>query len=117
MAVLVHADKIAQSTTFSSGYRAIKADFGSGYSQVVKSGINDKDEQVNISWRGITAAERNDIINFFDALGAHTHFDWQPPNSTYSKKWRLDPNSSSYSEQTATGNHYDLSVQVSRVYV
>lgn len=117
MTTLVHADRVSQATSFSSGYRATTAEFGSGYSQVVKIGINDKKEKISISWQGISATERNDIITFLDTIGAHTHFDWQPPNSSVSKKWRLIANDAAYMEQTATGNFYDVVIQVERVYV
>jgi phage-related protein len=62
----------------SVSFRALKAQFGDGYSQVAQDGINSRSESWPLEFFG-TESETAPIKAFLDRHGAWKGFLWTPP--------------------------------------
>ena len=64
------------------------AQFGDGYEQRTRFGINQNPKEWNLSWQNITEANSDSIETFLDARAADgASFDWTPPAEATSYKW------------------------------
>lgn len=54
--------------------RVLKAEFGDGYAQRAADGINNNPLESAPRWTNLTEAEKNTIINFFDARAGYEAF-------------------------------------------
>lgn len=59
--------------------RVRKTQFGDGYEQRTRFGLNTDPEEWDLSFSERTAAERDEIRNFLAARGGVESFDWTPP--------------------------------------
>lgn len=109
MATLPLQDKISQNSNKETEYRTLVTNFGGGYTQRAADGINFRREKWSLIFEGLDATERQTLRDFFDGLGAHITFDWQPPNSPSTKKWRVK---SRVKEQVFAGDIFNMSVDV-----
>ena len=85
-------DKADQSSSLSRSERVITAQYGDGYRQTATFGINPQRSMWNINLFGLSTAERNLFWNTFDVIGQHDIINWQAPNDTTTKKWRIASN-------------------------
>lgn len=67
--------------------RIIVAQFGDGYSQRVRDGLNNDMAVWDLAFNNQTTANATSIETFFATQGGTTVFDWTPPNSASSKKF------------------------------
>lgn len=112
-----YSSRVSQNTQQSIGYRAFEAMFGSGYSQSVKIGINDQSQNVTLVIPGLTIAELTILKDFFNSLGAHSPFSWQPPTESAPMLWKLKANDeSALSIVNSAGVHFTLSINAVRTY-
>lgn len=65
--------------------------FGDGYEQVLRFGLNQNPKVWNLTWQNITESNADTIEAFLDARADDGDaFDWTPPDSATSYKWRCD---------------------------
>ncbi len=61
--------------------------FGDGYSQRLRYGLNTDLKVWTLTWQYITEADSDTIETFLEARGGAEHFDWSPPDETETYKW------------------------------
>jgi len=61
--------------------------FGDGYSQRLRYGLNTDLKVWNLKWENITESESDTIEAFLDARGGAESFDWSPIDDTETYKW------------------------------
>lgn len=67
--------------------RVRSVQFGDGYSQRLRYGLNTNPKSWSLTWENITTANANIIEAFLDARAGAESFDWTPPDSTSNNKW------------------------------
>lgn len=85
--------------------RVLASQFGDGYQQVAKDGINNKVQNWPLVFTG-TADRIREIAAFLDARGGAEAFTWTPPLATVPGLYRA----AKYSPQHLGGDTYRLSV-------
>jgi phage-related protein len=61
--------------------------FGDGYSQRLRYGLNTDLKVWNLTWEHISETDSDTIEAFLEARGGAEHFDWSPPDETNTYKW------------------------------
>jgi len=73
--------------------RTRKVQFGDGYQQRLRFGLNTDPKEWSLTFSNRTDAERDNIIAFLQARAGVESFDWTPPQGTAGKficeKWDL----------------------------
>lgn len=87
--------------------------FGNGYEQRVPMGINYKRDVWQVTWEGLTSAEKTTIVNFLEAISDGSYTNWTTPYDAVSKKFVLD---GEWSIQDIGGNIYAVSCTLRQVY-
>ena len=75
------------SSSLAKKYRVLKAEFGEGYTQRSRDGINSIQRTYNAVWNNILSANALVIKDFLDALGGADSFEWQHPEDTAAARW------------------------------
>lgn len=88
-------------SNFSDGAKLYRAEFGDGREQVSAMGINNIVRTRTLVFDALTAAELQDLIDFFDDLYCVLSFDYQVPSDSISRTWRETEGQRSYSPSTA----------------
>ena len=73
--------------TKSSSPRVRNVQFGDGFSQRLRYGLNQDAKQWDLTWQNISEADSDTIEAFLEARGGAEHFDWSPPDETETYKW------------------------------
>jgi phage-related protein len=60
--------------------RVLRVSFGDGYEQRLRDGINNLNQSFNISFNNRSKQEIDDIVDFLDAQGGVTAFDFTFPD-------------------------------------
>ena len=62
--------------------------FGDGYEQRTRFGLNQNPKEWSLTWQNITETNADTIEAFLDARAADgASFDWTPPDTATSYKW------------------------------
>ena len=62
--------------------------FGDGYAQVIRHGLNQHPKEWNLKWE-VSETDADTIETFLDARAADgATFDWSPPEDSSTYKWR-----------------------------
>ena len=61
--------------------------FGDGYSQRLRVGINQDPQEWRLSWNNILESDSDTIEDFLIARAGSEYFDWSPPDTATSYKW------------------------------
>lgn len=69
-------------------HKIFRADFGDGYSQTAKDGINNVKRQWSLSFSGYPADLIDAITDFLDARGSNEAFYWTPPFEETQTLWK-----------------------------
>ena len=80
----------------SSQPKVLETDFGDGYSQRVRMGLNSDPKTWDLRFDNRADAERDQIRNFLEARGGAEAFDWttlygQTGRKWICKEWNIDP--------------------------
>lgn len=78
---------LSYGTDMSQQYAVRRVDFGDGYSQRAKKGINNAPQQWRMVWNGISDTDAETLRAFFQGLGGVDIIDWQPYNQPTALKW------------------------------
>lgn len=71
--------------TEASKPRVRTTQFGDGYRQSVRFGLNTNPKEWSLTFSNRTDTERDQILAFLDARGGVESFDWTPPRGTAGK--------------------------------
>jgi len=61
--------------------------FGDGYSQRLRYGLNTDLKSWTLTWQNISETDSDTIETFLEARGGAEHFDWSPIDETETYKW------------------------------
>ena len=61
--------------------------FGDGYSQRLRYGLNTDPKVWTLTWEHISEADSDTIETFLEARGGAENFEWSPPEDTETYKW------------------------------
>lgn len=67
--------------------RVRSVQFGDGYSQRLRYGLNTNPKTWDLTWQNITEANADIIEAFLDARAGAESFTWTPPDSASASKW------------------------------
>jgi len=68
-----------------------RVQFGDGYEQVLRWGLNQNPAEWTLTFRNITDVEAASIENFLDNRADDgAAFNWSPPDESSTYKWRCD---------------------------
>jgi len=94
------------SATQNSEPQIQKVQFGDGYEQRLRFGLNTNPKQWDLIFQHRTDTERDDILAFLDARGGWEAFDWTPPHGDAGRfvceQWRSEMLSCNLNTITAT---------------
>jgi phage-related protein len=91
MALNTFTPPVAPSPGYSADFKPKlwKADFGDGYTQSTRQGLNHIGRQVPIKWDTLTVAQAQAIEDFFIAQGGDTAFLYALSNDI-TRQWRCE---------------------------
>lgn len=90
---LPHIKNITRASHRTTDNRVLQAQFGSGYTQIARDGLNSDIDSWVISYSPLEDTKLADLEAFFTTVGAVEWFTWTPIGETVEKKWRIDPGS------------------------
>jgi phage-related protein len=77
-------------TLDSPKFKILKADFGDGYTQWTREGINTVRRSLSLSWEDMTPTQAKSLTDFFNDQGGVSPFYWTPSDETVALKWTCD---------------------------
>lgn len=81
---------ISQNYTHSTTARILTAQYGNGYEQRVKDGINNMVDEISLTWSALTAAEYATLIAAFVTSNGSDYFTYTMPGDSADKKWVIN---------------------------
>lgn len=89
MTLPVFAPPIAPSpgTGRKMNFNILEAEFGEGYSQPTRAGINHRRRELSLNWETLTDVQAFAIADFLDERGGDRSFFYTPPRETKPVKW------------------------------
>jgi phage-related protein len=94
------------SASESSQPRVAKVQFGDGYEQRLRYGLNVDAKSWQLTFANRTNSEREQILGFLEARAGADSFDWTPPRGSAGKyvcsEWNLDMSNFNNNTITAT---------------
>lgn len=82
-------------TSVSPTFKLKKAEFGDGYTQTTRDGLNHIKRVVQLEWETIAQAEAAQIVAFLDQMGGDTPFAYAVP-SDVQRTWTCNDYSSRF---------------------
>lgn len=79
--------EMSYGTNMSESFRARRVNFGDGYSQRAKDGLNTAKQVWQLTWKNISDADAETLRVFFEGLGGVDIIDWQPYGQAVTLKW------------------------------
>ncbi|QIG69085.1 minor tail protein M [Rhizobium phage RHph_N1_15] len=68
-------------------YNILEAEFGEGYSQPTRAGINHRRRELTLAWEVLTDSQAWAISDFLDERGGDLSFYYTPPRESAPVKW------------------------------
>ena len=106
MTNLPFASEISQGSSRKRRFKANRAQFGDGYSQRVREGLNNTRDIWNIEWTGLDENQKDFICLILDREGSWGLFNWTAFGDTEEKKWSVV---GEYNLSTRGGQVYAIS--------
>ena len=103
---------ISQSSSASTEFRTIKAQYGNGYSQRAPDGINNSVGSWDVSWENVTSGEFGTITTAIEAAKGADYFTWQAPGDSSTKRWIVEK----YTKAAMSGDIYSVSASLTQVF-
>jgi phage-related protein len=91
--VLPLLGKITNESSKTSKNRILEAQFGNGYRQVAKDGINSTIDTWSLQFSPLYGTDLTTMQTFISTVGVTVWFTWTPLGESVSKKWRIDKDS------------------------
>jgi phage-related protein len=86
-------NKITKTSSKTSEDRILSAQFGNGYRQVAKDGLNSEIDKWSLQFAPLTGADLTTMNDFLASVGVDVWFNWIPLGELVNKKWRIDKDS------------------------
>ena len=86
-------------TTVKPKLKLLKAEFGDGYTQVTRYGLNHKRKTISLTWETLTPTQASEIVTFFESHGGDTPFYYTPSDESTPIKWTCEE----WDDQRKTG--------------
>lgn len=106
-------DLISQSSSRKREYRTLTAQFGDGYQQDAPDGINFIVDTWSMRIENLTDTDANTLRTFLDSVGSYTSWNWQAPNDSVTKTWKVTKDG--WSESINSGNISSFSFTIKQV--
>jgi len=71
-------------------FRVRKISYGDGYTEKAPHGLNSKTEMLTVVWQSLTAAEKDQITDFFDERRGAEAFRYTFPGQATEKLWTCE---------------------------
>jgi phage-related protein len=95
-------------------YRVLSAQYGDGYSQEARDGINNVVDEWTVHYPNLVQADRDNLVAFLDSNGASVSWTWTAPGDSGSKNWKLTKDG--WSETFLAGNVYSITFNARQVF-
>ncbi len=73
-----------------TNYKLLKAEFGDGYTQTTRDGINHRRRQITLAWEALTDCQAWEISDFLEERGGDLDFYYTPPRESVPVKWKCE---------------------------
>ena len=100
-------------TTLNDEFMVEQATFGDGYEQSLEQGPNNIRQMGKFTYSGVTEEESKLIRSFVRDLRAVDTFDWTPPDSDTSVRWKTGK---TFTRTFNNFNNYDCTFDVKQVF-
>lgn len=70
--------------------KLLKAEFGDGYTQITRDGINHVKRKARLIWDSLREAHSTEIHDFFEGLGGDQPFKYKVPDDGEIRRWRCE---------------------------
>jgi phage-related protein len=101
---------IAQNSKKTRKNRVLVAQFGGGYGQYARDGLNSFYDEWNIVLSNLTSTQRTTVNTFYETIGSDQWFNWTAPGDSVVKKWRISKDT--FMETTQGGQIYTISMTI-----
>ena len=108
--VLPLLTKISLNSSKSIKNRVLDAQFGNGYRQVAKDGLNSNIDNWTLQFVPLSGADLTTMQTFLTTVGVDVWFTWTPLGESVSKKWRIDKDSIRITPINTTKFTYNFSI-------
>lgn len=71
-------------------FKLLKAEFGDGYTQVTRDGMNHMRKVLSLNWDTLLPEQAREIIDFLERHGGDTAFYYTPSDETVPIKWTCE---------------------------
>lgn len=71
-------------------FNLLKAEFGEGYTQTARNGINHRRRELMLTWEVLTDDQAWEISGFLDEQGGDRSFWYIPPRESVPVKWQCE---------------------------
>jgi phage-related protein len=82
--------QISQDYQHNSEFRVDVAQYGGGYEQRVKNGINNVVDNISLTWAGLSATDYATLVAAMAASEGTDYFTYTLPGDSAAKKWVLN---------------------------
>ena len=86
-------DRITANSAKTVENRILEAQFGNGYKQSTKDGINSDIDHWTIQYAPLEGANLTNVDSFLSTVGVTEWFTWTPIGEAVEKKWTIDKDS------------------------
>jgi phage-related protein len=73
-----------------SELKLLKAEFGDGYTQSARDGINHRRRVLSVSWAKLLPWQKDEIVSFLEERGGDQAFWYTPSNESDPVKWTCE---------------------------
>lgn len=104
-------DRIAQTSQVSMSERYISVQFGDGYGQHARDGINGRQTNWSVTWDGLTSSEAITLRETFSGLGGASVIEWQSPLSSQPETFMVTEHSAAPAQSGGPYWSYSATLQ------
>lgn len=79
--------ELSYGTDMTTSYRVKRVDFGDGYAQRARDGLNTVRQRWKLVWERVSNTEAETLRNFFNGLAGVGIIEWTPYNQSTELKW------------------------------
>ncbi|HEY9695940.1 MAG TPA: phage tail protein [Trichocoleus sp.] len=99
-------------TEIQERFRVHEVRFGDGYRHTSPAGLNTKERTLNVSFSGLSEANKNTLINFLNSLNSTSSFFFTLPGEAIASLYKCQ----SYRYTTLGGKRWTVSAEFVLVY-
>ena len=112
MTALPLSTNISQASSAGTDFKTDEMQYGNGYTQRAKSGINNVVDKWSVAWENIVLSDVTTIVSALNAAGGVDYFTWTPPGESTAKKFVV----TDYARRASSGNVYSVTANLKQVF-